>query len=1159
MPQIPLKYALAHLLLTCLSILLVSFVSTTAVGQSSTTGHSLLASGKWIKIAVNQSGFYTLSYEKLRELGFENPEKVGVYGRGGRLLSESLDVHQGSTLPQVPLLRHNRAIYFYGEGTTHWYFDRKHKNYQHVTNHYTTQGYYLLSDVATPGPLVMQSISPIQAAGAPQLEEGYDALYLHEKDRLSLKQSGRLLVGEAITNNRPTPITLSLGKGSSLTSNITLNFAYTALPEKEGILSLSINDKIVGKDTIRSTEDRSDRTYQAGIYHRRYGILASYNGNEIPLKLQYNNPLEHVYLDYISCVANRKLQYESGEQLLFRRTTAQNKVALFSLEGFPQETVIIATESDQPTPYSIPYNHGGNRLTFSSNTLIAENEQPIQFLATTWQDAYTPQIIGEIANCDLLSEPTPDLIIVTPQLFFDEAQRLADYHRKADNLTVLVMTQDQLLNEFNGGTPDATAYRLMCRYYHKKRTLHKDPLQLLLFGDGASDNRRISETWKQEGLKAIPFLLTYQGVNSLNVYSYTTDDYFGFLEKGQDALNNGQKTLSIAIGRLPLRTLEDAHAVVDKIIRYAQNEDLGTWKTNTLFVADNKDYYIHQAQADRQAKILDSIQPELFCKKVYLDAFPRKNVAGLTTIPNAKKKLFDAINKGVLLINYVGHGSPSSWTDEQIMTQSDITRLSNKRLPIWITATCDFTNFDNSLTSGGEHSLLNPHGGSIALITTSRIVYDSYNEALNKLILRYLFSTNDRGELRPLSEALRMGKNNTYSSDTINKLNFLYLGDPALRLKMPTHKVTLQKINGITLQEADTIALHALESVTLEGAIHNVAGTIDGNFEGEIFITIFDAQHLRETLPENIPNGLNSTFKYQEYSSIIYAGTAKVKQGLFSTQFVVPKDVAYAQQPGRINFYAYAPQQKIEAMGVDKRIQIEMGSAQERKDTTPPQILQCYLNTPSPEKVTTVGSTPLFVAEVFDENGINLSEGGVGHNVTLSIDNNPSLTFVLNEYYTANPLETGKGSIIMQLPPLSVGNHTAVFKVWDVFNNVSEKSLSFRVDPDLSTTVYTATVYPNPVTTEGIVSFKLHTNIPGEASDLTIELYDYRGQCMAQSPNFSLTSNAQGILEASWNIHTTTSTALTPGLYLYRCIIKNSNGKTSYASGKLLLATPVTE
>lgn len=1122
---------------------------------------SVLSEGKWVKITIENTGIYALTYDELKKMGFSNPEKVGVYGYGGALLSEKLKEAPPADLPAAPVYHYNNAIYFYGRGPIQWYYDTVRKSYRHVTNHYSTKGYLFLSDNASTGVKTMQE-AQLSTTGAPKEAKYYDALYLHEQELRTLKQSGRLLFGESFLNGQPRRISFDLGNSPRVDNTLNINYAYTALPKKQssGELSLAINGKVFEKDPISLSEDYSYSTYLSGIYHLRSGATAQVDGRRFDLEVTYSPAGDPAYLDYIEVQSRKSLSYQQGEQMHIRRWTEENESLLFKITELGNEGLVFAID-EKGVASLVKTQKNNSSQAFTSNTL-GSNGLPLEFIALRPQDAFKPSQNESVKNQNIRGVATPALIIITTKELRSEAERLGLFHREHDAMPTLVVTQEEVFNEFSSGTPDATAYRLIAKHFYDKwQREHQGetycPIQLLLFGDGAADNRKLSDDWKQPAFLNTEFLLSYQSVNSLNIYSYTNDDYFGKLLEEEDPKTNGQKELNIGIGRFPVRTLSEAKIAVDKTIAYAENRDLGIWKTRATFVADNADYpgvYSHLNNADELANLTERLQPELIINKIYMDAHAKKTENGLTTFPTAKRQLHDAFEKGTLLVNYIGHGSPTAWADEQLMTLNDIQQFKYKHLPVWITATCDFCNFDNTQTSGGEIAFLNETSGAIALFTTTRVVLDIDNQRLNELMLKSLFGNNHQGTTQKLGNILRNAKNERGGNDTINKLNFMLIGDPALHLRMPTRRAIISTINDHNLDSGKEIALKALEQVVIKGFIQDIEGSVDGNFSGQLYITVFDGGEDKQVHPSNVPPDSEKTMSYRDYSGVIYAGNTYIKNGYFEFSFIVPKDVSYSKLKGKINLYAYAPDLSLEAMGVNRSIRVVEGAPQQEiTDTTPPLIEYCYLNTPSLKDNFVVGSTPLLVARVFDLNGINITGGGVGHDITLVIDNRFDLSYNLNNYYTASDTEAGKGEIIYMLPTLEEGDHTATLTVWDVFNNVTRHSFKFRVNKDLPPTATEVRLYPTPAKRGEPMTFELHTDNPGESMLAYIEVFDFTGKRVSMSESIQVQAGVNAPIQLSWIPTTSYGTTIPAGHYLYRWTITRGNGKSATAPGKMII------
>lgn len=1114
---------------------------------------SPFASGKWVKVAVSKSGVYRISYEALRKAGFASPERVGVYGYGGALLSERLADAPREVLPPVPVAQQGDALYFYGEGTTTVHYNAAKARYERSLNHYATEGYYFLSDVAEP--VLISGESPAADGSAP-MADYFDAFALHEEEMTSLKQSGRLLVGEPLSMGSSRKVTIPLQGGTPLSnSEMRIYAAYVALPATEAYFELSIGGKQVIKDRISRGEDGSHSNFLAGIRHYTSAVFPSDGGTNAEAVLRITPATDKAYLDYLFVHYKARPHYTKGTQLALRRSDGSYR---FSIADLPANAFVWAVDSPNDIhsveaqngayPYSAVNRKGGAR----------------RLVVCAPEDAYNIGTLTPVANQDIHGyEGVPELMIICAKAFRTEADRLARFHSEYEGIRTIVMTQEELFNEFSSGTPDATAYRLMAKYFYDRYRSSQpsaDPtetkMNLLLFGDGAADNRLLSYDWKALKQSGTEMLLTYQSVNSLNIDSYTADDYFAYLLPEDDDKSNGEKRMTIGVGRFTVRTKSEARAAVDKCISYASELDPGAWKTRGCFVADNGDGYGHLRRAEQLANMTGKLVPELMMTKVYFDAFPKQTANGLTTFPGARRKLMDAFDKGLLFVNYTGHGNPSAWSDEQILTVADIQRFNFPHCPLWVTATCDFANFDSPMTSAGERAFLNEKSAAIALYTTTRVVIDLYNQDLNEAITNSLFGPRKNNIPATLGTVLKEAKNAmiTTSHDTINKLNFLLIGDPALKLKMPTRRAVVSTLNEHTAGSSDTVRLKALEKVSVKGYVATNEGAVDGDFTGSMAITVFDAEQKAETLESNIPAYLEKKQEYSDFPGLIYAGNARVENGYFDFSFIVPKDVSYGNGAGRINLYAYAESSKLEAMGVDRSLKIVPGSPGSTKpDTVPPEIRKCFLNDSTAMDNFLTGSTPLFVAELYDESGLNLSESGLGHRITLCLDEQFDHTYSLNNYYEASTTETGLGRVAYTLPEIAEGDHTATLTVWDVYNNMATKTIRFRVNKDLAAEAVVVSAFPNPVPRGSEVCFRILTNQPREEFTGSVELIDFTGRVVAKSNPVTIKSDLNAPQEVRWTPTTSYATYPQPGLYLYRWTIIRNNGRASCATGKLVI------
>jgi Peptidase family C25. len=1128
-------------------------------------GGSLLDEGHWARLSVRQTGVHRIPFDKLREAGIKDPAAVRLYGRGGAMLSEVIEDNNLGMTP-VPVYVSDDAIYFYAVGLTEWIPEVEQHTYRHRQHIYSNKGCYLITDRADLPAMKIKAHEPQQATeGKPRTT--YLAHVLHEQDQHSLKASGRKLFGESL-GGHALSIPLSLPAPLAEQAEGTLGIAYVGLPtEKHPIeLTLQLGGETY-KDAIKLSEDYTSRTYLAGIYHAKSFVTRHPAGIQtLQAQLTITPTGRPSYLDYLALVVPVALQYKGEGQLLFRNFSpskgaiAQHRITTSSATSSLQ----LWCRTAEGEVIDIPLMSFAGGVSFTGCVTDMQG-RPMEYCLFKLSDAYPIEEIVAVNHRGMRLDAIPDYLIITTESLRPAAERLAAYHRESSALQVQVLSQQELFDEYNSGTPDATAYRLMLRDYklryeaaHGVDSYH--PL-LLLMGDGAYDNRKLTRDWSARELQATEFLLTYQGENSTNVYSYSTDDYFGLLSAGQRGKSIGKQPLSVGIGRLPVRTLSEAQQVVDKIIRYDSEQTPGMWRMRACYVADNMDGYSHLTEADSIARLMERLQPDLIISKVYMDAYAHKNVGGLTSVPEARRKLMDELQKGLLLIDYTGHGGPAAWSDEQILTQTDIIRFDYPHLPVWITATCDFTNYDHPQTSAGESAMLNPTSGAIALYTTTRVVMNVDNMRMNEALHRSLFTPQSDGYLRPMGLVMRDAKN-SLKSDELNKLNFFLLGDPALRLRIPAYEAIITELGGVKLDYSqahqEPVSLHAMDSVVVKGYIASHESVVQGDFTGKLFVTVYDAKVQVKTHVDNAPDKDPEEIRtFEDYPGLLYAGVAEVKGGLFEFTFVVPKDLIYRGGNGKINLYAYSGAKggsHYEAMGVSHAICVKPGAGQHGvRDTIPPEIRELYIGHPNFSMDNPIGSTPLFAATIADASGINLSGTGVGHNMTLVVDGREDLTFNLNSSYTASELEAGVGRVLYLLPKLEEGDHTAIFTVWDVCNNVTTHSFAFRVHAGQPPTVVESRARPGVLSPDDPLVVEVYNNAPGVEVDVIVELYDYRGALVARSPRMVTRSGYDAPAVIQWQPRLQTGGALSGGLYIYRLRMTRGESVPAYTSGKIVV------
>lgn len=1101
---------------------------------------SLLSEGKWVKIRVDKTGIYKLSYADLKNMGFSDPSKVSVHGYGGWPLDEDFSKEYIDDVPSTPVWRGNDYLLFYGKGPVKWEYDSSSQTFVHTNNPYSLYGYYFVTD-ATPTDEMEQSE---RVEGATVRVASFEDYMVHEQELVSLTKSGRELYGEDFSGATPRTLSTfsSLPGITNEDAKVTMSFA-SKVSSGTGIASLSINQSKALDISIPANKEE----YVKAVAGERTVVWKGEKTEKNSVVVSYNSAFHsNVRLNYVRLNFKRDLR-PYGSYTFFRSVASIGNVSRFVIQGADANTMVFDV-TDTRRAKRMETELKGSELTFS----IPAGTLREFVLVRTDQSFASPEIVGEVENQDLHALKQKDMIIIAAKAFQAQAERLAEEHRTKDGLTVEVVDPQTIYNEFSSGTPDATAYRrFMKMFYDRSASLGNAPKYLLLFGDGIYDNRGICPDVR--GVSRENLLLTYQSKESLSEfssrygYSYVTDDYYGLLEDVSEAALPNMNRMCLGVGRFPVRTVTEATQMVDKVIGYMRNTDKGAWKSRITFVADdgnNADGYTtrHAEQADELARFIEDKREGFLTNKVYFDAFKRDNSG---TYPDVRKRIAELLKKGQLLINYTGHGNTTAWSDEYVWTQTDIMQSTYTRLPIWVTATCDFTRFDDVRTSAGESVFLNATSGGIALFTTTRVVESSGNAALNKELYRNLFD-KEQGKARTLGEAMRETKRKLSG---INKLNFILIGDPALRIAYPEYQAQVTALNGETVS-GEPFTLKALERVTVEGEIRDTDGNLASDFTGLLDATVLDSEAALTTLGNNIVDGEPRKFAYTDYPNAIYIGQDSVRQGKFRFSFMVPKDISYSNERGKLNLYASDEVNGQEAQGAFLNYIVGGTADNAETDTIGPEIRQIYLNDSSFVAGDRVNTTPYFVARLWDKSGVNITGSSVGHDIMLTIDSMPSMSYNLNNSYALVPDGNGEGIVQFSIPELEPGMHTVEFKVWDILNNSTTYTFTFEVAEGLKPNLIEMYATPNPARDQ--VEFYLRHNRPESNLKVTVMVYDMTGKFL-WSTEKSGSSELFKAYVVTWNLTDNGGRRLRPGVYLYRAAIRTNNSKEATKANKLII------
>lgn len=681
----------------CVLLFVFGLLTSAWADSSRYASESVLNSGKWVKIQVAEDGIYKLTAADLKKMGFSNLDKVAVYGYGGWPLDEDFSTTYIDDVPEVAVWRSADYLLFYGKGPRKWEYSFSDKSFIHTNNPYSNYGYYFVSEKETTGRTMEKAAS---AAGATLQVTTFDDYVLHEEELVSVNSSGRELYGESFTSTLSRDFTISVPGITNDEGKATLSF----ISRGNGTITMNVdgNALISGSVSVPSDEYEVARE----LYRERAWMADK--GETVKVNIGYSTTgHKNVHLNYFRLQMKRQLKVYDN-YTFFRSLSARGNASRFVIQGADASTLVFDV-TDGVNPQQMETSLNGTELSFS----IPASASLREFVVVKPSQIKAPVTVGEVANQNLHALPQQDMIIIAQPNFTTQAERLAEAHRTKDNLTVRVVTPESIYNEFSSGTPDATAYRRFMKMFYDRKTSEADaPKYLLLFGDGSFDNRKLTSAWKSVDMSNM--LLTYQTENSLSSQSYVIDDYFGFLDDADNKKSLQNKKLCLGIGRFPIRTVEQATQMVDKVISYMENKNTGSWKNNLCFMADdgsNTDGFMteHMEFADQLAGYVESEHPEFLVNKLYYDAYKKDMTAG--TYPDVRSGLQKLLKDGLLLFNYTGHGGTTALSDEKVLTQTDINQFTYTHLPVWVTATCDFTRFDDLNTSAGEDVFLNKSSG----------------------------------------------------------------------------------------------------------------------------------------------------------------------------------------------------------------------------------------------------------------------------------------------------------------------------------------------------------------------------------------------------------------------------------------------------------------
>ena len=1099
---------------------------------------SVLSSGSWYKMEVNEEGMYKIDAQYLRTLGVEPSSlasifDVKIFGADGRTINVSLSVPRPADLPQMAVryidnngntkFDNDDYIMFFGQTTGGWNYDPVQKEYHHYTNPYTNSNYYFLS-VGAGAPVRLMQEQSVVAATAGTVTQTLGKIFFKE-EKFNFNLSGQNWVSapfnpgdSRVVSNRlhglipGTAVRYVYHLYSRANVTATFRIEESGVQIAAPMLSLMSDFQLNSPETVFAQEVQSAVTAVPSLTDQRSNVKFTYEAG---------SAVASGYIDWMRIFFRQQLTAQSNQFIFHSPDTSG--VVEYEIEGFTSDDISVVDVTSMNSQKKLAHQlmQTAGRVTFKDSATAGIVKK---YWVGTVSSMKYPRSFSAIVNSDLHGKTGAEFIIITHKDFTAAAERLKQHKESLPApISTIVVDVDSIFNEFGIGMSDPTAMRDFIKHAYDQWTVR--PGYVLFFGDATFDHRNIlgNDRWW------VPTIQTEE--SNQKIYTYNIEDFFAYLNP------NNQLQVSIAHGRLCPRSAEEASFLVDRIIDYETGADRSSWKNLITVVADDMVTPDTQLESDhiiQSESLISTYTPKDFeVKRIYLEEYQTTFTSSGRRKPEARTTLLEQVNRGTLILNYIGHGNPRVWAHESILSIDDVkTQFANPdKLTFIVAATCDWGRFEEgNEQSSAEEVMVNKSGGSIGVLSATRAVYSHSNAELNRRFYSFLFSTTP---VMRLGDALLLTKN--VLSHIENKQKYFLLGDPTMRLAVPSGRIVVDSINNMATSSSDT--MKALQKVTISATVRNADSTVNSNYNGTALVTVFDSEVIRV-----IPAVFN--FSYRQPGAVIYKGEATIANGVMTATFIVPKDISYENKNGRIS--VYFSNSASDGRGYTTNFIVGGTNADAAADSVGPSI-SIYFDSPTFRSGDLVGDAPVLYVDLRDSSGINSSGSAIGHRIEAWL-NSSSKSIDLTESYKGQIDSYQSGTVQYPMSGLADGNHTMKVKAWDVYNNSSMAEVYFSVASGEGLSIRQLYNFPNPVSTTTAFTFQHNQMLP---IDVTINIYTVTGRMIHKIERFGV---GDRFVRIPWDRRDTDGDEVGNGIYFYKVIAKTIDGRfTSESIGKMAI------
>lgn len=1083
------------------------------VNKVGTMGNPL-SSGNFYKIKVDKSGIFKITAQFLKDNGINpssvNPKNFRIYGNGGIMLPEFNQDPRYDALQEnaIQVVGEDDGVWndsdyalFYAQGPDGYNLyntgngngfkrkDTRSDQSDNVKNIYEDFSYYYINFDKGSG----KRVQTVDGNLPNQLITRYDNYQVINNDQKNLLKVGRIWVEEAPFNTEKT-ITFTTNSPIQANDVIRYRTQVVGYRSQQNSIEIKVNNLVPTNQTIPS--DTSGYQYNF-VPVKHSGTLTNLTGNQITFTYNPNisvNPNGTFYFDYAEVQYKENLTF-NGSQMNFRDfsiASGSNTDYGFGISNATSlEQVWDVTDITNANRRVNKAGAGSFNFAYTAADQNFNNE----FVAFRADAAYSPQFVGRISNQNLSAIQNIDYLILTVPELMGQAQRLANYHQTKHNYKVEIVDVNKVYEEFGSGSKDLTAIR---DFVTRLNTATGRLKYVFILGDTSYD-------YKNRIPNNTNVVTSYQSEHSSDyIASFVTDDYI-VMTQPQTASFIENNLPDIPVGRIPAANVTEAANMIDKTLAYynalpGQSSPFGEWRMRLDFVVDDNAESggpFHNVINNTLTSLFE--QPgvptlkEYNVKKSYLDAFTVQSTAGGPRYPQVNQIISNSIGNSLYLF-YFGHGGINGWAQERVLTSTEVQNSNNfsnvySRFPFVSTITCEFTLWDEPATNSvGEQFMKLKQGGAAAMITSSRAIGVDYGRDFSDIYTKNIFKmTND--DFESLGYAHLTAKKQKGANSNHLKVNFL--GDPAMQLSRPQRLLVIDNI-----ETPVPGLIRGLDFVKIKGHINNPNGTLNNTFNGKVSINIFDKKLNKKTLNNN--GTLAPILNYTEEGSPIVRAAGTVVNGVFTSEFYVPKDINYAVGEGRILGYA---DNKVTDVFNNQTVQVGDINPNGVNDNQPPKV-KLYMNNTNFANGGITNQNPMLLACLTDDTGINSTGSGVGHDITVYLDGQIINTIVLNDFYApgegngclnSSLADYQKGNVTYPFRNLAIGQHQLSFKVWDINNNSTTETLNFEVkdESDQHLTINRPLNWPNPFTNKTYIQFEHNCD---DILDVNVQIYTITGR-----------------------------------------------------------------